>query len=215
MGDLAGMTRRLLLAGLGLVTGLLAVVFVLASNTADDTVSESALLADPWPAPALVLTGPEGDDVALRDLRGGYVALFFGYTHCPDVCPIALAQLARLQARLDPEAERLHLVFVTVDPARDTAERLAAWTGAFQAPVLSLSGTVQEVREAAWAWGIGVHYRDLDTGTTADTPPDSGDYLVDHTARTFIVDPEGRVVAQLPPEADGRQLEAVLHEVLR
>lgn len=209
------MTRRLLLAGLGVATGLLVVAILLLPGRRDDSPATSPLLSDPWPAPTLALAGPGGETVALRDLRGRHVALFFGYTHCPDVCPIALAHLARLQERLDPEGERLAIVFVTVDPARDTRERLEAWTGAFEAPVLALTGTVAEVREAAWDWGIGVRYRDPDTDLVTDTPPDSPDYLVDHTARTFIVDPRGRVVAQLPPEIEGAVLGQVLEAVLQ
>lgn len=209
------MRMRLLLVGFGTVTGLVLALILVWRGGGAPPQSPDGRLADPWPAPELTLTGPAGERVALRDFRGRHVAVFFGYTHCPDICPITLSRLARLRNRLDPGSQPLEIVFVTVDPVRDTPRRLAEWTGAFGPGVVPLRGSPQEVRQAAWRWGVGVHYRSRTTGATSDVPPDETDYLVDHTARTFIVDPRGQVVAQLTPEREEEALAGLLEELLR
>lgn len=211
------MNRRLLSILLGLGLGLLATLVVFRASFRPGlggTPDETAAYA-PWPAPDPPFLDLAGDTLRLSQFRGLHVALFFGYTWCPDVCPITLAQIARSAADLDPHGEALRVVFVSLDPYRDTPERLATWTRAFHSGVISLTGNVELLRAAAWAWGVDFRYRTLPTpGVVVDIPPDSAGYLVDHTARTFLIDPQGRVVAQVAPEADGETFRRLLEQTL-
>lgn len=228
--------------GLWLATGATVVALLLARARSSED-GAPALLDEPWPAPALELTDPEGRIVRLSDFEDRVVAVFFGYTWCPDVCPITLAQLSRLQDELDPEVRRLQIVFVSLDPARDTAERLARWTAAFHPSVVAVSGPLDELRRTAWDWGIGFRYRVLERspfaddsstpgsgtvdslasptpgdlpapGMVVDEPPVGVPYLVDHTSRTFLVDADGRVIAQIAPEMEGATLERGVRRAL-
>jgi protein SCO1/2 len=147
------------------------------------------------------------------------VALFFGYTQCPDVCPITLSQLARLQDELDPEGERLRIVFVSLDPVRDTPEVLRRYADSFDAGVRAWTGPVEELRPQVLEYGIGFLYRPRAGGAADSVAPDPAgplgpDYLVDHTARTFIIDEAGEIRAQLLPESRSDALRFVLSEVL-
>jgi protein SCO1/2 len=168
---------------------------------------EPTLLPQPFLAPGLALTDPDGHRVELTALRGSVVAVFFGYTNCPDVCPITLSRLGRLQAALERQEPSLAVVFVSVDPDRDTPERLRTFVDGLPGRVLALSASEEEVRRQAADWGVMVRKR-------TDSALPEGDYLVDHTARTFILDPDGRVVATLPPMPSPAEVDRTMGEVL-
>jgi protein SCO1/2 len=123
----------------------------------------------------------------LADFRGKVVALFFGYTHCPDVCPTTLADLAQVTRLLGNDAGRLQVLFVTVDPERDTRELLAQYIPAFHPAFLGLYGDAQATAQAARAFDVQYQKQ----------PTQSG-YSVDHSAGTFLIDPEGRVRLRAP-----------------
>ena len=203
------MRRRILQVTAGVTLGLiLALVWALRegpgvrAGAAADPVAE-ALLPDPFPAPPLDLVDPSGAPARLADLRGSVVAIFFGYTHCPDVCPLTLASLGRLQDQdRDPPLE---VVFVSVDPERDTPERLRAFTAGLPGHIRGWTADGEEVRRQADTFGVRVH-------RTEEAGPD---YLVDHTARTFIVGPDGAVVATLPPMVSVERAREVLDAVYR
>ncbi len=203
------MRRRILQVTAGVTLGLiLALVWALRegpgirAGAAPDPV-EDALLPAPFPAPPLDLVDPSGDPVRLADLRGSVVAIFFGYTHCPDVCPLTLATLGRLQD--EDRAPPFEVVFVSVDPERDTPERLRAFTAGLPGRIRGWTSEDEGVRRQADAFGVRVH-RSEEAGP---------DYLVDHTARTFLVDPEGAVVATLPPMVSPERARAVVDAVYR
>ncbi|MBL8482488.1 MAG: SCO family protein [Rhodocyclaceae bacterium] len=120
----------------------------------------------------------------LADFRGKAVALFFGYTHCPDFCPTSLAAMREVERLLGPQAGRLQVLFVTVDPARDTQEVLANYVPNFGPEFLGLRG--DEAQTAAVAKEFKVFYQKVE----GKTP---GTYTMDHTASTFIFDPQGRL----------------------
>ncbi|MBT8402978.1 MAG: SCO family protein, partial [Gemmatimonadetes bacterium] len=177
------------------------------------------LFADPRPAPGLDLVDLDGDAVGLEALRGQVVALFFGYTQCPDVCPITLSQLSRLRAEIDPEGSRLQIVFVSLDPVRDTPEVLERYVASFGADVLAWTAPVDVLRPQVLEWGIGFVYRPRAGGPADSVAPDPAgalgeDYLVDHTARTFVIDGEGRLRAQLLHDTRSDALREVLATVL-
>lgn len=147
---------------------------------------------------AFALEDHHGKAFTLDRLRGRWTLLFFGYTHCPDVCPVTLSVLRNsvaLMAEADADAEPPQVVFVSVDPKRDTIEHLAAYVSHFNPRFLGVTGS--DVNLKAFVRQLGVLY----LLTDADA---NGDYLVDHTAALFLIDPRGHLVAlfQAPHAAD-------------
>ena len=115
---------------------------------------------------------------------GKPTALFFGYTFCPDVCPTTLLEVETWMKELGPDADRLRVVFVTVDPERDTPEKLATYLSSFDPRFLGLSGPRAEIDRAIKAWRVYAR--------KVDNP--SGAYTMDHTAAVYLLDAQGRFV---------------------
>jgi len=130
------------------------------------------------------LTGHDGKPRTLADFRGKVVVLFFGYTQCPDVCPTTLAELADVMKQLGPDADRVQVLFVTVDPDRDSADLLSKYVPAFNPTFLGLRGDADAT--ALTAKEFRVFYQ-KQPGRTPDT------YTMDHSAGTFVFDPQGRL----------------------
>ncbi len=130
------------------------------------------------------LTDHAGRPRTLADFRGKAVLLFFGYTHCPDICPTTLATMARARERLGEDGQRVQGLFVTLDPARDTADVLARYVPAFDPTFLGLRGSEAEVSRVAADFKLFFARLDADT---------AGFYTVDHQAAIFAFDPEGRL----------------------
>lgn len=126
----------------------------------------------------------EGRVRSLQDFRGKVVAVFFGYVQCPDVCPTTLAELAAVRKELGKDGERLQGVFVTVDPERDTPEVLKAYMANFDASFIALRPTPEQL--PALAKDFKVFYKHVPGKT-------SGSYTVEHTAASYLFDPQGRV----------------------
>jgi protein SCO1/2 len=150
---------------------------------------KGTMLEDPPPAPGFTLTTSGGREVSLSDFEGQVVLIYFGYTFCPDVCPLTMSDLRRVQEEAGNEA--LQVLYVTVDPARDTPEIAHAYASGFHPDFIGLSGTPEEIAAAAAGWGI--FYK-------AGEPDASGNYPVDHTARVFAVDKAGRYRLTYPFE---------------
>ena len=140
------------------------------------------------PAPAFAFEGVNytGEPFRLSELKGKVVVLFFGYTFCPDVCPLALADLKRVAIQLGEKARDLAVVFVTVDPERDTPERLAAYVSAFDPAFygVRLEGQMYEATKAAY----GVYGEKNEEKTH-----DPNNYFVDHTGGIYIIDKAGNL----------------------
>jgi protein SCO1 len=184
----------------------------------------------PYPAPELELPDLDGERVNLASLRGRTTVLFFGFTNCPDVCPATLHSLSRVLDDFSArELDRIRVVFVTVDPERDTPERLDEWMANFHPEILTLRGTEEEVMETAREWGVhvaqvpaGAHAGHMghdpslsDEVNEAVTPGAPGEYGVDHTARSFVVDRSGRIVLFLAPFQGWEAMAADLRRVIR
>lgn len=154
-------------------------------------VAAQAVLAARPPAvgsPRFVLHDAAGGRVDPERLRGRVALVFFGYTACPDVCPSELAWQRRILNALGGDATGVVPVLVSVDPERDTPERLATYAAAFDARIVACTGSTAEIDAAVAAFGAGYRRQ----------PPDRGGfYLVDHTATTFVLDREGRCVDRL------------------
>lgn len=137
----------------------------------------------------------------LADFKGKAVLVFFGFTHCPDVCPTTLAELANVMKELGPQADKLQVLFVTVDPERDTPEVLAKYVPAFDPRFLGLSGTPAETEKMAKEFKV--FYQKA----PGKTP---GSYTVDHTAGSYIFDTQGRIRLFV---RHGQGAEPILHDL--
>jgi protein SCO1/2 len=147
------------------------------------------------------LTDHTGRLRTLADFRGKVVVLFFGYTQCPDVCPTTMSELAAAMQKLGPDAGKVQVLFVTVDPERDTPELLASYVPAFNPSFLGLYG------DAAATAATAKEFRILYQKQPGPTP---GTYSVDHSAGTFIFDPEGRLRVF---ESYGRGPDVFAHDI--
>ena len=125
-----------------------------------------------------------GKPRTLADYRGKAVVIFFGYTQCPDVCPTTLAELAEVMQRLGPDADRVQVLFVTVDPERDTQELLSKYVPAFDPRFMGLYG------DAAATERTAKEFKVIYQKQPGATP---GSYTLDHSAGTYIFDPQGRL----------------------
>jgi protein SCO1/2 len=147
-------------------------------------------LEPPHAAPDFTLTASDGSPFRLRDQRGRVVVLVFGYTFCPDVCPLILSELVQVRAKLGDRAARVRVAFITVDPERDTPERLRAYVGAFHRSFVGLTGDPAALASVRRAYGVVAEKRTV-AGTHAA-------YLVDHSAFVYVLDPEGRLRLMFP-----------------
>jgi protein SCO1/2 len=133
---------------------------------------------------SLALTDHHGKARRLEDFRGKAVVLFFGFARCPDVCPTTLADMAQVMRQLGPLADRVQVLFVTVDPERDTQAALAKYVPAFDKRFVGLRGDLAATRAAAKEFKVYFETR------PAETP---GEYSVDHSAQSYVIDPAGRL----------------------
>ena len=144
------------------------------------------------------LLDQHGQPFTLDRLKGRWTLLFFGYTHCPDVCPITLSVLKNAKARMTEsgaDGDAVQVVFVSVDPQRDTLEHMGAYVAHFDPEFLGVTGDDADLK--ALARQLGVLYIRAE-------PDENGNYLVDHTAAVFLIDPRGHLVAlfQAPHSAE-------------
>jgi len=178
----------------------LALVLVLAS-LASGADFKGGLLTPPKAAPDFALTTQDGKDFRLSRERGKVVALSFGYTFCPDVCPTILAELAEARTRLGADAKRFHTVFITVDPERDTPAQLRKYVSAFDRSFTALTGPPGRLTEVQKAYGVVAEKRVV-AGTSAS-------YLIDHSAFVYVIDPAGQLRLVFP---FGMSIEDMVHD---
>ena len=141
-----------------------------------------------WPGPktlgAFSVIDHDNNPFTLADLRGKWSLLFFGFTHCPDICPVTLAVMDKTHSRL-AQARDVQFVFVTVDPERDTPERMEQYLTSFNPEFVGLGGSAEQI--AGLTGQVGLPY-------FRDKTQDEENYLVDHGASLFMIDPLGRLV---------------------
>ncbi|HEX7100417.1 MAG TPA: SCO family protein [Acidimicrobiia bacterium] len=150
---------------------------------------QGVALAEPTPKPDFTLTDTEGNPFHFaEETQGKLTLLYFGYTHCPDVCPVHLAQIAETFDQLPQVAESSVVIFVTVDPHRDTPEVLREWLDRFDARFIGLTGTPEELEAAQKAVGVPVAFIE----------GDGEDYTVQHAGQVLAYGPDGLLYAQYP-----------------
>jgi len=140
------------------------------------------------------LVDTAGKRVTDRDFRGKFMLVFFGYTHCPDVCPTEMQNMAEVMDKLRADANQVAPIFISVDPARDTPENLAAYVKNFSPRITGLTGSVDEIASAAKAYRV--YFRKADGG--------SDNYTVDHSVFVYLMDREGNYLTHFmfntPPD---------------
>lgn len=149
------------------------------------------------------LLDPDGRERTLADFRGKVVLVFFGFTQCPDVCPTALARASEVKQLLGADGERLQVLFISVDPERDTPEVLRAYTAAFDPTFLALYGDPARLAETAQQFQVV--YQKVPTGAS---------YTMDHTSVTYAYDPQGRLRLKLPHGASAIEYAADVRKLL-
>jgi len=176
--------------------------------------ARQALLPSPGPVTsgkALVggpfaLTDDTGTRVTDKDYRGRYMLVFFGFTSCPDICPAGLQLISAALENLGPKADRIAPIFVSVDPERDTPEKLAAYVKNFNARFIGLTGTPEEIA------GVTKAYKVYFKKVPNETKPD--EYGMDHTSIIYLMDPNGEFVTHFTPTTTVEELTAKLDKVL-
>jgi protein SCO1/2 len=197
------MTRRniLLLASLGTAAVLVGVLLARMLGATSVPLESGTWLPQPRTLPQFHLQDLSGADFGLERLRGHPTLLFFGFTNCPDVCPTTLATLAQVQRA--PPLPGAQVLFITIDPERDSAASLQVYLGAFNNSFVGVRGN---------AAALAPLLKNLGAIAVRDNLPD-GSYTMDHSATLYLLDTRGRLVAVFSPPFSAPKLSADLHRV--
>ena len=154
--------------------------------------------------PLFQLKTQNGTPLSRASLKGRPAAIFFGYTHCPDVCPTTLLEMTHHLEALGADGDRLQVLFVTIDPERDTAEHLKEFVGSFDRRIVALTGTPLEIAAAAHRFGA----------TYDKVVAKDGSYTMDHTTKVFLLDRYGLVAAHLERTQEEKDQRRALRKLL-
>lgn len=166
-----------------------ALCFLAVSCTRDPQLG-GVLVDPPRKVAAFTFTLPSGVQVSTAPVDGQPVVLFFGYTHCPDICPNTLADWTRVKRQLGDKGNRVRFIFVSVDPARDTPEVAQRYAAQFDPAFFGVSGDADTTEGIMAAFGVTA---------ARESVVDSTNYLVSHPAQVYLVNSTGRLVAMYPP----------------
>ncbi len=167
-----------------MVAAVLAGAYVANRLEPPATADSAMILPDPDPIPAFALVDQYGNDIDESVFKGQWDLVFFGFTHCPDICPMTLQVLAAAKRQLAEAGESPlpRIVLVSVDPERDTPELMGQYVDYFGEGNLGLTGTVEGIRQLTE--GLGIYFK--------KQPADGENYNVDHSAAVLVIDPQGR-----------------------
>jgi protein SCO1/2 len=163
--------------------------------------SGAALIGGPFS-----LVGADGKPVTDRNFRGRYMLIFFGFTHCPDICPAELQVIAQALEQLGDKAKKVVPIFVTLDPERDTPEAMANYVKSFGPNFVGLTGSPEAIAAAAKAYRVAY--------SKVENKDSAGDYSVDHSALAYLMDPEGRYVTHFSYGLSTDQMAEKLEKLL-
>jgi protein SCO1/2 len=172
----------------------------------EDSIFKGTQFVPEQPAPDFTLTNQTGAPFQMQDSRGKVALVFFGFTHCPDVCPTALGKIAAALGELGPDADRVQVVFVSVDPERDTPEVMARYLTNYDPRIVGVTGELGAIEAVAAGYNVRF-YKEYPadaaagmgtpgTGGTTDAaahPTDPSDYTMAHSSRLFVIDPFGQM----------------------
>ena len=170
------MKIKILLGTIAVIAGVAAGVYFFRPHTFHGTVIQS-----PEPSYDFTLTSANGD-VSLSDYRGKIVLVYFGYTFCPDICPATLANVGQSLKELGTKADDIQLIMISLDPERDSPEKLAEYVGHFHPSFVGVTGSPDELDKVASLYGI---FYEKAEGTN------NTGYLINHTATLLVIDREG------------------------
>ena len=188
----------------GLLVGVGAVLILALSNQSHSYAG--TVIETPKAMYNFQLQGPEDRLIKLSDYRGKYVLLFFGYTSCPDVCPATLRDLAGVLKQLGNKADQVQILFISVDPEKDTSKRLAGYIKQFDTRIIGLTGSLADIQQTAREYGI--FFQKVPSGT-------EGAYTVDHTATTMLLDTSGDLRIAYPYGITSKQIAEDITYMLR
>jgi protein SCO1/2 len=189
------MTNVLLLMRMSLCCLLLAA----GSGVTEDTTLRAGVFTPSRMAPDFSLQGSDGTELKLSRHRGKVIVLAFGFTSCPDVCPTTLGVLAQAHRMLRAQSKDLQVLYVTVDPQRDDAQRMRAYLAGFDPAFIGGTGTTEELKAIRDAYGILANRKDVGTG-----------YVVAHSSYTYLIDRDGRLRGLMPY---GHSAEDYVHDL--
>lgn len=210
------MDNRLVLVAILLIAGamILVSVFMLFRP---DTVSKPDMSPSNYRGvvydPPLELTdftlpASTGTDLSLRDLRGQWVLMFFGYTHCPDFCSMTLIKFSQAMETLQEEATQLQVVFISVDGERDTPNVLGNYVSRFHPTFIGLSGDDATLARIQPEFGLYYHRNE-------GIARDNSFYLIDHSTHSYLIDPHGRLRVAFAYDTDQITLSESIREMMR
>ncbi|MGI8724258.1 MAG: SCO family protein [Methyloceanibacter sp.] len=199
------MSRRLAVIVAGFLIGALAGAAALVLNKGHETLgvatTGTALVGGPF-----TLVDQTGKTVTERDFRGRYMLVFFGFTHCPDICPAELQVIAASLEALGPAAKKVVPVFITVDPERDTPEVMADYIKNFGDEFVGLTGSPEQIAAVAKAYRVAyAKFQEKDSVT---------DYSVDHSALVYLMSPNGDYITHLPYGTSAEKMAETLRRYL-
>lgn len=156
---------------------------------------------------AFALTDQTGRARSDRDFRGQLMLVYFGFTYCPDVCPTDLMAIGQALELMGQDADAIQPIFITLDPARDTAQHLAEYVPLFHPRLIGLTGSDDAISKAADAYKV--YYAKVATGKAAD------DYTVDHTAYIYLMDRDGKYLGFFPPGTSAERMVEIIRSRLK
>lgn len=196
-----------LVKAVSLEWGLAAVVVAASLSIGCRPVSfHSTAYEPPGPAPSVVLTRTDGTRFSLADQRGSVVLLFFGYTHCPDICPTTLSDWKRVKSALSRDASRMRFVFISVDPARDDPATLRRYVARFDPAFIAATGDSATLANIERSFHV--------TSSREETGSANG-YGVTHASQTFVVDKRGDLRLLYSFGMDTGEVVSDIRELLR
>ena len=163
----------------------------------------TALIGQEKPLPAFNLIDKNNQPFTLDNFKGYWSYVFFGYTHCPDVCPVTLQVMNQTLQQLSPDEAQG--VFISVDPERDSIEKIKQYVEYFNPDMMGATGTPEAIK--ALAENIGIVYQ------RSENPADKENYLVDHSASVLLINPRAELIAVLSPPLDAKTMAADLRTV--
>jgi cytochrome oxidase Cu insertion factor (SCO1/SenC/PrrC family) len=210
---LSGTRGWLLLAAVVIGVGLL--VFASSKHLQDiGKVGEKLVQATKTTGKASIggpfeLTDHNGNTVTEKSFAGKYTLVYFGYTYCPDVCPTGLTEMSNTLDMLGADAEKIVPIFISVDPARDTPDQLREYASYFHPRLIGMTGTPEQVASVAKAYRV--YFAKVES-KDADADPD--DYSVDHSAVTYLMDPNGEFTQHFSHGTDAETMAKRIKEIL-
>lgn len=197
-------TRLLIIAGLAFVLGGLAAL-ILVPGARERFLPRELSVGQALVGGSFTLTDQTGRRVTDQDFRGRYMLVLFGFTYCPDICPSGLQVMAAAVDQLGPKASRIQPIFISVDHERDTPAQLAQYVASFHPRLVGLTGSREEIAEAARAYRV--YYKKV------DDPKSTAGFTYDHSALIYLMGPDGKYVAHFSHAAGPDTIAARLKQI--